>query len=86
MITKNFNFSASGGQSASTTVDLEWGGHTLVGAQITSVTVYMNNSNSTGTVSISVNGNIATVNGYISSQGGVSHRMTISGTVTAIYI
>lgn len=56
-----------------------------MGAQITSVTVYMNNSNSTGTVSISVSGNIATISGYISSQGGLAHQMRISGTVTAYY-
>lgn len=86
IVTKDFSFSASGGQSVSTTVNLEWEGHTLVGAQIKSVTVYMINSNSTGTVSISVNGNIATVSGYISSAGSLSHRMNISGTVTAYYI
>ena len=45
----------------------------------------MNNSNSTGTVSIGINGNIATVSGYISSEGGLPHRMNISGTVTAYY-
>lgn len=85
IITKNFSFSGSGGQSVATTINLEWDEHILVGAQITSVTVHMNNSNSTGTVSISVSGNIATVSGYISSQGGLPHTMSISGTVTAYY-